>query len=461
LASAHVKELFGTDDPYTILGFPLTLGQVAQIRKLCYTIHVMDNSISVSQVNTQEDVKEFLRPIFFGLAEEDLDELAQTAIVRSFPAGAVLCQEGEEGDALYIIVQGHVDIVKQFLDDESERFLRSSGPGEVVGEMALLQEGGRTATVRAVEPLTVLEIGRDSFLTVLGRSPSLSVRILVRLTGRLRDADRQAITDLSQANKELTRALRQLERMDQAKSDFIQVSAHELRTPVAALMGYAQMMQYNSTVQEDPGLQPLVEGVVTSTKRLHRVFNSILDVSRVVTGGIEIHRSPVNILVVIEGIFLEFKQVQEERDLTLEQEGLADLPFYPGDPDLMYKMFYHLVNNAIKYTPDGGRIAVTGRMVDVPNLGRCAQVAVEDTGIGIASQELDLIFEKFYRIGEVALHSSGTTSFKGGGPGLGLTIAQGVVLAHGGRIWAESPGCDEETCPGSRFVVQLPYVEEA
>ena len=424
-------------------------------------MHVMDNSLSVSQVNTQEDIKEFLRPIFFGLEEKDLDELAQTAVVRSFPAGAVICQEGEEGDALYIIVQGHVDIVKQFPDDESERFLRRSGPGEVVGEMALLQEGGRTATVRAVEPLTVLEIGRDSFLTVLGRSPSLSVRILVRLTGRLRDADRQAIADLSQANKELTRALRQLERMDQAKSDFIQVSAHELRTPVAALMGYAQMMQYNSTVQENPGLQPLVEGVVASTKRLHRVFNSILDVSRVVTGGIKIHRSPVNILVILDGIFLEFKQVQEERNLTLEREGLADLPFYPGDPDLLYKMFYHLVNNAIKYTPDGGRITVTGRMVDVPNLGRCAEVAVEDTGIGIAPQDLDLIFEKFYRIGEVALHSSGTTTFKGGGPGLGLTIAQGVVMAHGGRIWAESPGCDEETYPGSRFVVQLPYVEEA
>jgi signal transduction histidine kinase len=221
------------------------------------------------------------------------------------------------------------------------------------------------------------------------------------------------------------------------------------------------MMQYNSTVQEDPGLQPLVEGVVASTKRLHRVFNSILDVSRVVTGGIEIHRSPVNILVIMEGIFLEFKQVQEERNLTLEQEDLRDLPFYPGDPDLLYKMFYHLVNNAIKYTPDGGRIAVTGRMVDVPDLGRCIEVAVEDAGIGIAPQDLELIFEKFYRIGEVALHSSGTTSFKGGGPGLGLTIAQGVVLAHGGRIWAESPGCDEETYPGSQFVVQLPYVEEA
>jgi len=87
-------------------------------------------------------------------------------------------------------------------------------------------------------------------------------------------------------------------------------------------------------------------------------------------------------------------------------------------------------------------------------------VAVEDTGIGIARQDLSLIFEKFYRTGELALHSSGSTTFKGGGPGLGLAIARGGVLAHGGRIWAESTGYDEVTCPGSRFVVQLPLLEE-
>jgi len=97
----------------------------------------------------------------------------------------------------------------------------------------------------------------------------------------------------------------------------------------------------------------------------------------------------------------------------------------------------------------------------VPDLGQCIEVAVEDTGIGIAPQDLDLIFEKFYRTGEVALHSSGTTTFKGGGPGLGLAIARGIVLAHNGRIWAESPGCDEERCPGSRFVVRLPIAQES
>lgn len=404
---------------------------------------------------THEDVKEFLRPLLLGLMEEDLDELAEAAVERSFPEGMFVCREGEPGEAIYLVVKGRVEIVKQ-LDVQSERHLNELGPGELFGEMAILQEGTRTASVRTVGPTTVLEIGQEPFLTVLGRSPSLGVRILVRMTNRLRDSDQQAIDELRRANEELTEALHKLERLDRSKSDFIRVSAHELRTPVAALLGYAQMLQTNPAVQESGDLGALVEGAVAATRRLHRVFNSILDLSRLMTNGVEISPSPVSLPVVFEGISAEFEPALEERNLTLELAGFQQLPLYLGDPDLLYKVFYHLLNNAIKYTPDGGRVTVTGDLVEAADLGHCIEVAVEDTGIGIAPQDLDLIFEKFYRTGEVALHSSGMTTFKGGGPGLGLAIARGVVLAHGGRIWAESPGYDEENCPGSRFVVQLP-----
>jgi len=411
----------------------------------------MDGSLSRSQ----EDVEDFLRPLLFGLDEEDLGELARAATLETFPAGAVICQEGESGDATYVIVQGRVEMVKR-LDDESERHLHDSGPGELFGEMALLQEGTRTATVRAVEPTQVLRIGQEPFLAVLGRSPALAMRILVRLTRRLRDADQQSIAELRQANEELTQALRRLERLDRTKTDFIRVSAHELRTPVAALLGYAQMMHDNPIIERDAELRALVEGTVTSTERLHRIFNRILDLSRVMAGGISIRRTPVGIGVALHGIQTEFAEALAERDLELELRDIENLPFYPGDPDLIYKMFHHLMSNAIKYTPDGGRITVTGRVVEAPDLGPCIEVSIEDTGIGISPEDLDLIFEKFYRKGEVALHSSGATTFKGGGPGLGLAITQGIALAHGGRIWAESPGYNEEDCPGSRFTVQLP-----
>ena len=85
-----------------------------------------------------------------------------------------------------------------------------------------------------------------------------------------------------------------------------------------------------------------------------------------------------------------------------------------------------------------------------------AHIAIADSGIGVAPEHQKLIFEKFYRLGEVALHSSGKTAFKAGGPGLGLAIARGAINAHGGRIWIDSPGYSEELLPGSTFHVLLP-----
>ena len=185
----------------------------------------MDTELSL------EDIREFLHPILFGLTEEDLDELARAAITRTFPAGAVICQEGESGEAVYFIVQGTVEVLKQ-LTRKQERHLHTIGPGEYFGEMAILQqEGTRTATVRTMEPTTLLELNQTPFLRVLGRSPSLGIRILIHMTNRLRDSDQQSIDELRKANEELRHALRQLEQLDQIKSDFIQVSAHELRTP--------------------------------------------------------------------------------------------------------------------------------------------------------------------------------------------------------------------------------------
>jgi signal transduction histidine kinase len=132
------------------------------------------------------------------------------------------------------------------------------------------------------------------------------------------------------------------------------------------------------------------------------------------------------------------------------------LPPIEADPDMLYKVFYNVIINAIKYTPDGGQITVGGQVVDDVPSGKYIQIRVRDTGIGIDAKHHGLIFEKLYQVGEVALHSSGKTKFKGGGPGLGLAIAKGIVEAHGGRIWVESPGYDEESCPGSTFYILLP-----
>jgi signal transduction histidine kinase len=94
------------------------------------------------------------------------------------------------------------------------------------------------------------------------------------------------------------------------------------------------------------------------------------------------------------------------------------------------------------------------------SLGACIEVQVHDTGIGIDREQQELIFEKFYQTGAVEVHSSGETKFKGGGPGLGLAIARGIVQAHRGRIWAESECQDEGSCPGSTFHILLPIASD-
>jgi signal transduction histidine kinase len=146
----------------------------------------------------------------------------------------------------------------------------------------------------------------------------------------------------------------------------------------------------------------------------------------------------------------------DKRGHTLTIGDLAGLPYIVGDGARLSQVFAILVGNAVKFTPDGGEIQVRGRLVSSLADREEVEVVVRDRGIGIDQDQQDLIFEKFYRSEDPLLHSSDESRFKGAGPGLGLPIARGIVTAHGGRIWVESPGRDEESCPGSTFYVRLP-----
>lgn len=405
------------------------------------------------------DPKELVRPVFPGLDEADLAELASVAEIHDYPSHTVLCHEDEFGDTFYLIVEGQA-CVSKYLDEENpRRVLHWLGPGDFFGEIALIQGGTRTATVDTEGPITVLEIRRDALLPVLKRSAPMALRVVLQVTSRLRDSDQTAIQDMRAINEELRRAYHDLERLDRAKSDFINVVGHELRTPLTVILGYANMLSSAPTIRNDEELRAFSKGMVTSVDRLQVIINSILDVSRLDVTALTMRKVPTSIVVLIKEIATGFRKALEERRLQFRTEGLSKLPFIVADSDLLYKAFYHLIVNAIKYTPDGGRITVTGRVFQDEERRGVVEIVVEDTGIGIDPEHHELIFDKFYQTGEVMLHSSGVTKFKGGGPGLGLAIAKGAVLAHGGEIWVESSGYDEEKLPGSRFILRLPLTE--
>lgn len=258
---------------------------------------------------------------------------------------------------------------------------------------------------------------------------------------------------LEQANSKLGQANQTLSNINKTKTNFIQISAHELRTPLTLIMGYSQMLEQDT--QNKPELLALAQGILEGSERMTDIVDSMLDVSRIDSNTLFLRKTGLRIDLLIKKVIKGFEKAFAERNIQVSADGLADLPPILADPDMLQKVFYQIIMNAIKFTPDGGTITVCGRYLNGSEPPQ-VEVAIRDTGIGIDPALHQLIFEKFNQTGDVLLHSSGKTKFKGGGPGLGLAIARGIVDAHGGRIWVESNGYNEQTNPGSTFYVSLP-----
>ncbi len=262
---------------------------------------------------------------------------------------------------------------------------------------------------------------------------------------------------VSQRVDELSQAYETLAKLDQNKTSFIKMAAHELRTPLTVMKGYVGMLRGHPSVQDNPGLVQAVDGVLTGTNRLHSVVNSMLDVARLEGEVLKPVTDPAQLVLILRLIQKDYASALGERNLTLTvDESVNKLPYLMVDSELIQKALDHVIVNAIKYTPDGGAITILAQTITDERLGDCAEIQVKDNGIGIDPANHKIIFEKLYSLGKVELHSSGHTKFKGGGPGLGLAIAAGIIKAHGGRIWVESAGYDEEKCPGSTFFIRLP-----
>jgi len=398
------------------------------------------------------DKTALLAQTFAGLSDAELEELSSLTEVNHYPADHLLCREGAYEDTFYIVAEGEVVITKKISEADGERVLRHMVAGDYVGEMALIQNAPRAASVRTRTACTVLEIDKADFETILNRSPRLAISIIRTTLNRMRANDQMAIVDLQRTNRVLAQ-------LDRNKLEFIQVAAHELRTPLTVMKGYLNLIKQESRQPDNTMLAAALDGLSRGTERLHEVVNAMLDISRIDAdsgGRVRLAAVPVPLKSVVNDIVHRLTADAEDRQLHIHIQHAFDTPAINADPTLIQKAVYHVVINAIKYTPDGGHITIRTRPVVLPNGRPGAEISVSDSGIGLDPEHHELIFEKFYQVGSVDLHSSHKTMFKGGGPGLGLAIARGVVRAHGGRIWVESPGHDEAVLPGSTFYLQLP-----
>ncbi|MDL1912152.1 HAMP domain-containing histidine kinase [Chloroflexi bacterium CFX6] len=264
-------------------------------------------------------------------------------------------------------------------------------------------------------------------------------------------------TRVTHISNEMEKVQEQMERVDRSKSAFISVAAHELKTPITLIDGYAAMME--DLIQEGKGvpLDGLLTGMQTGIRRLRSIVDDMLDISMIDNHLLNLNFQPIQIEKLLDVLKGELEETVGRRRQTLEVhpfEGSKQWIYV--DPARIMQAIRNILNNAVKYTPDGGRIVVDGRTL--PGL---IEVTVTDTGIGISPEDQAVIFEKFGQLGRLDLHSSGKTKFKGGGPGLGLSISRGILEAHGGSIWVESEGYDEKKCPGSTFHVLIPIRTES
>ncbi len=233
--------------------------------------------------------------------------------------------------------------------------------------------------------------------------------------------------------------------LDRAKLDFIQIASHELRTPLALIQGYAAILPEMEEVTDET--RKIFQGILDGTNRLAGIVDLMLLAGEIDQQGLQLQIYDYSLRdLVAQEVDVWQQAIAQDRCLELRVEVEDGPLLWPVDPGRLKMAISHLIQNAIKFTPDGGTVTVTLR-----RRAEDIQIDVRDTGIGIAAEHQGAIFEKFYRVGDVGHHSSGRTKFMGAGPGLGLYLTRSIVEAHGGKVWVES-----KNGAGSRFVVRLP-----
>ncbi len=272
----------------------------------------------------------------------------------------------------------------------------------------------------------------------------------------LLEYNQRLVNRLEEKVRELETANAELQRVEKMKSDFVVLAGHELRTPLTVIYGYLQILKANPAIPGDEESEGsprhLLEKVSEAVQRLSEVIQDILNVSLIDANRLDLAHEPVFLNSVVQSVLHNLRNFGPQRKLIFDLgSGLKKVPVIEGDPRRLHQAIGNIISNGIKYTPDGGTISIEAESLD-----DVVHLWVEDTGVGIPPAELSHIFERFYVLEDVALHRSSKTAFKGGGLGLGLAVTKGIIEAHNGKVWADSPGHDEESLPGSTFHILIP-----
>lgn len=350
------------------------------------------------------------------------------------------------------------DRVQEQIDKISEEHRRSETILTNMGEGVLLVDGASEITYANAMAVTMLELPDDYIgkaLIEINRIPELqtllkkaeqteTVAFAEIQLGNLYEPEAEVTVVPVSAGQEyviqeyvivihdVTKE-RQLERI---RADFVANVSHELRTPLTTIRGYAETLLGKDTIQTKTGEQFLVK-ILNHASRLSKLVSELLELSRLELGDRELKRSPCHLNAFYEPLLDVFEPLLEESGLVLKWEIAEELPKVNVDQRLFMQVFVNLIDNAIKYTPDGGTITISAE-TDTSNVlaglditSEEVIVHVQDTGIGIPMESQPRVFERFYRVDKGRAQEMG-------GTGLGLAIVKHIVLRHNGRIWLDS-----------------------
>lgn len=382
------------------------------------------------------------------LSTDDWRALEERGQRIQYSAGEIVFQEGDTGDDLYVVLSGRVAVLKHNEDGQSA-LLAYRGPGDVLGEMGVMSRVPRSATLVAVEDSEMLHITGRNLLLLTDSVPGICRAMLRVLAERLRAAD-VARTVVVQEERNLARQLQtrtteaeRLVELARLRQQTIDLIVHDLRSPLSVIRGCLDMIEESLSAESRAASASVLGIARRSTQRLLDLVEALLDAARREVLGIELTQSSIDVRQLLQTAVDGLRATARSLGITLELDVPNDLPQISGDREQLERVVSNLVDNAVSYTPEGGRVAVAASFDECELI-----VSVSDTGPGIPSEYRDHIFERFARVPGVEGRRQGF--------GLGLYFCRQVIQAHGGRIWVES-GSEGV---GSRFAFALSVRQE-
>jgi signal transduction histidine kinase len=371
---------------------------------------------------------------FPGIKTSEIEEVISKSRVHNYQAGTVLCHENATEHTFYMLLEGDVEVSKG-INHQEARLLKTLTAGDFFGEMALIHNAPRAATVSAKTDVVTLELEKDAFDQILKHSPSVSMAMVREISNRLRQNDDLAIEDLRVRAAELADAYQRLSEQEHTRRELLTNIAHELRTPLMAAGGYLQILQKGMLPPEQ--MSEAVNTTARNVAEIVALVNDILFMQEVELVMPEF--TAVDMAVIAQNIVTAYEKKARARRVRLSIQKDRNLAAVAGDPRSLERALTALVDNAIKFSPNGGD-------VEISLMGRADQVlvSVRDYGIGIAPEIRPRIFERFFHV-----EKSGGHLF--GGLGLGLSIAKQVIQQHKGSL-----AVDSVVGHGSTFRMTLP-----